>query len=335
METANGAVPLVKTTLDSADNRGTFRARFNIGRNNYRVAPGLYGVGRPDREAPVLVTANYKLSFDSLRQELAGIDAWILVLDTRGINVWCAAGKKTFSTDEVINRVQAVGLAQVVGHRRLILPQLAATGVAAHRVRKGCGFEVVWGPIRAGDIGRFLESGLRADTGMRRVTFSLAERLILIPVEVSLTLKPALWVLLVAFFLSGIGPEVFSLRAAWQKGLAVFAASLVGIVAGALVVPGLLPWLPGRSFYLKGILTGLAGGVWVATVYVARTGPYGAAALIFYTVAVSSYLAMNFTGATPYTSPSGVEKEMRRGIPLQAVAVVLAVVAWLGSAFSG
>ena len=58
-------------------------------------------------------------------------------------------------------------------------------------------------------------------------------------------------------------------------------------------------------------------------------------ALLLMTVAISSYLAMNFTGSTPFTSPSGVEKEMRRAIPLQAGAVVIALVAWVSAGFVG
>ena len=48
---------------------------------------------------------------------------------------------------------------------------------------------------------------------------------------------------------------------------------------------------------------------------------------------LSSYLAMNFTGSTPFTSPSGVEYEMRRGLPVQMVAACLTLVLWLASPF--
>ena len=65
----------------------------------FAVDPGLYALRNPGEQAPVLVTANYKMSFDRLRQALPGRDAWILVLDTNGINVWCAAGKGTFATE--------------------------------------------------------------------------------------------------------------------------------------------------------------------------------------------------------------------------------------------
>jgi CO dehydrogenase/acetyl-CoA synthase gamma subunit (corrinoid Fe-S protein) len=130
--TAAGEVPRVSTALSARDRLGSLAARWAIGRMDYRVAPGLYAVGNPGPDSAVLVSANYKMSFDRLRSALDGRDAWLLVLDTKGINVWCAAGKGTFGTDEVVRRVQATGLDRVVTHRTLILPQLGAPGVAAH-----------------------------------------------------------------------------------------------------------------------------------------------------------------------------------------------------------
>jgi hypothetical protein len=335
VDTPAGPVPRVRTALTNTDTLGTLRVRVGIGRNRYRVAPGLYGVGRPDPESPVLVTANYKLSFDALRSRLAADNAWILVLDTRGINVWCAAGKGTFGTEEVIRRVQSSGLDKVVRHRRLILPQLAATGVAAHGVKKGCGFEVVWGPVKSRDVPLFLRSGLKADSAMRRVTFTLTERLVLVPVELSFLPKPLLGVLLAIFLVSGIGGDVFSIQAAWNRGWMLAAACLAGVFAGAVAAPALLPWLPFRMFSAKGALTGAAAGLIVAGWFLQRVGLGEAPALVLLATAVSSYLAMNFTGSTPYTSPSGVEKEMRRSIPWQAALVLLTAAVWIAGGFSG
>ncbi|MBW1842622.1 MAG: acetyl-CoA synthase subunit gamma, partial [Deltaproteobacteria bacterium] len=214
-ETSAGPVPRVKTDMLWPDILGTFKTRLGIGRNTYSIAPGLYCVGNPGADDPVLVTGNYKLSFDALRKELAMLDAWILVLDTKGVNVWCAAGKKTFSTQEVIRRVKMSGLDERVRHKVLILPQLSATGVAAHLVKKGCGFKVVWGPVYTRDLKRFLEAGKKADSTMRRVTFSFIERLVLVPVELAFLPRPTLWVLLAVFILSGIGSNIFSFSMAW------------------------------------------------------------------------------------------------------------------------
>lgn len=334
LDTPAGPVPRVATRLSWRDRLGTIGVRLNIGRHRYAVAPGLYGVGRPGPDSPVLVTANYKLSFDALRRELAGPDAWLLVADTRGINVWCAAGKGLFSAAEIVRQVARTGLAKVVRHRELILPQLSATGVRALDVQRGCGFTAGFGPIRSRDVRDFLAAGRTASEPMRRVTFGLGERIVLVPVEVALALKPLLWTLVAAFVLSGLGPGLFSFGAAWTRGLLFMAATLAGILAGAVAVPLLLPWLPGRAFALKGLWPGLAAGAVAALGSAGTPASLSGPALVLWTAAVSSYLAMNFTGATPYTSPSGVEKEMRASLPLQAAAALLAVGLWIGGAFA-
>ncbi|MFP4168250.1 MAG: mercury methylation corrinoid protein HgcA [Desulfonatronovibrionaceae bacterium] len=182
------------------------------------VTPGLYCLGAPDQNSPVLVTANYRLSLDALRFNLNGTHAWILVLDTRGINVWCAAGKKLFSTQEVIRMVNVAGVDKIVAHRELILPQLAATGVAGHEVAKAGNFSVTWGPVRAEDISSFLCTR-RVDPRLRTVTFNLRERAELIPLEFYNFFQKGVLALVFLFFISGIGPNLFSISAAWSRGI--------------------------------------------------------------------------------------------------------------------
>ncbi|HAA05521.1 MAG TPA: acetyl-CoA synthase subunit gamma, partial [Syntrophobacteraceae bacterium] len=110
-----------------------FKARWGVGWMRYTVNPGLYALGEPDSRSPDFATANYKMSFDHLRRALPEHAAWILVLDTNGVNVCCAAGKGTFGTEELVARIRSSGLEQLVEHRHLILPQLAGPGVAAHQ----------------------------------------------------------------------------------------------------------------------------------------------------------------------------------------------------------
>jgi hypothetical protein len=298
----------------------------------YRVSPGLYCVGHPTEDSPVLVSANYKLSFDSLRKELESVDAWLLVLDTRGVNVWCAAGKNTFSTEEVIRQVERTGLSQLVKHRELVVPQLGAPGVSAHKVKKGCGFEVKWGPVRAADLKQFLAAGKKADESMRQLTFTTYERTVLVPVELSLIVGPTFYILSALFILSGINSSIFSLQQAWSRGLIAAAVYGAVVFAGAVAVPVLLPWLPGKQFYWKGIMTGLICSLAV-TMQFQNLSSLEILALVLFSTAISSYAAMNFTGATPYTSPSGVEKEMKQGIPVQLVFVVVALISWVGAPF--
>ena len=81
---------------------------------DYKVEPGLYAVGSPDSASPVLVTSNYKMTFDRVRAELGGLNLWLMVLDTDGVNVWCAAGKGTFGIAEFVNRIRVTGLDGIV-----------------------------------------------------------------------------------------------------------------------------------------------------------------------------------------------------------------------------
>ena len=335
LDTAAGPIPRIKTGLDRSDHLGTVLARVGVNRARYRIAPGLYAVGKPDPEAPVLVTANYKLTFDALRRELGGMNAWLLVLDTRGVNVWCSAGKGILNAAEIVRRIRSSRLDQVVRRREIIVPQLAANGVCAREVKKASGFRVIWGPIRARDLKAFIQAGHRADPAMRRVTFDLRERLVLIPVEIYLLKKPTLWVLAALFVLSGLGSSIFSFSAAMERGWMAALACALGVCSGAVAVPALLPWIPGRAFAVKGALAGIPAALLVSLICWSRIGLGGHLALWLWTLTVSSVLAMNFTGATPFTSPSGVEKEMRRAIPLQIGAAVLAAVCWIGSNLTG
>lgn len=333
MGTPAGTVPKVKTVLSCQDHLGTIRARVGIARNQYKINPGLYCTGTPSSVSPVFVTANYKLSFDTLRKELTGTDAWILVADTRGINVWCAAGKGTFSADEIALQVERSRLAEIVTHRELILPQFAATGVASYKLNKLCGFKAIYGPLRASDIPRFLAEDKKADTTMRSVTFSIGERLVLVPVEIALIWKPFFLILIGLFLVSGIGPDIFSLEQALARGGNAAVATVLAILTGALLTPLLLPWIPGRQFWFKGLLTAVVAGA--AYIYIAMgTAAYlEKASLWLWIVAAASYMAMNFTGATPFTSLSGVEKEMRRGLPVQIIGSVAALILWIAAPF--
>jgi len=333
LPTPVGEVPQVSTRLTTLDHIGRWQMRWGIGRDRYRVAPGLYAVGNPDADSDVLVSANYKLSFDALRRELQGRDLWLLVLETYGINVWCAAGKGTFGTEEIIRRVRDTGLDRVVSHRRLIVPQLGAPGVAGHEVRRDCGFKVIYGPVRARDLPAFLDAGYQAGEEMRRVRFSTGDRLILTPVELTGLGRPTLYALLAVLILGGIGPSIFSFTALVHRGGGALLVFIAGLLAGAVITPILLPWLPWRPFAAKGALVGSIIALLTLLIFGRDLGTADGFALLLALPAIASWYAMNFTGSSTFTSPSGVEKEMRRSIPLQAAALLIAAGSWLWAAF--
>jgi hypothetical protein len=322
------AIMQTESTLTFAHHWDHFLTRWGYKRGEHRVAPGLYAMGNPTSQSPVFVTANYTLSFDALRSALAGIDGYILVLDTQGVNVWCAAGKGTFSTDEVVRRIEAAQLSAVVSHRTLILPQLGAPGVAAHEVKQRTGFQVTYGPVRASDVPEYLKTR-QATPEMRQVRFPLRDRLVLIPVELVHIVLPLALMALALYFI--IGP-----LAAW--------GAVAAVLAGAALFPILLPWLPTRDFSSKGFILG--GIVALPFALMALLGMQEAAlwSRLLWTLVylltlppVTAYLALNFTGATPFTSKTGVKREMFRYIRWMAVTfgtgIVLTVVLTLLNLF--
>jgi hypothetical protein len=333
--TPAGVVHKAATHLVMADRLGAIKVRLGLSRLRYAVKPGLYAVGSPTAESPVFVSANYKLSFDYLRRELAGINGWIMVVDTKGINVWCAAGKGTFGTEEIVRRIEITHLSKIVSHRRIIVPQLGAPGVSAHEVRRRSSFSVIYGPVRAKDIPEFMDAGLKTTAEMRRVVFHIGDRLVLIPVELVQWGRYAFLIALVLFFLSGLGRHgyIFPGLAGGREALLFF---LAFFISGSLV-PVLLPWLPGRALSWKGMTIGLVlVAILIITGLIPSAGIGGrleAAAWVLLMPAIGAFTAMNFTGATTYTSLSGVKKEMRFALPSQIIAAVLGFALWLVSRF--
>ncbi len=297
------------------------------------MAPGLYALGDPDGQSPVLVTCNYKLTFDILRRELEGLSCWVLVVETYGINVWCAAGKKSFNTGEVARQVKNAGLEQVVNHRTLVLPQLAAPGVVGHKIRGLCGFNALFGPVEIRDLPSYLDNKTQAAGDMRRVKFPLGQRLLVALVEVYGARKFMLWALLACMLLAALGPGGFSLQGTVLSGLGAWGVVWTGFISGVFLVPVFLRHLYFRAFAAKGLLAGALTGFVLA---VAVPGGFlqGLAATAA-CMAFTSWFAMHYTGSTTFTSLSGVDREMRRYMPVQGALILVAAGLWLGSGWFG
>ncbi len=199
------------------------------------IRPGLYAVGAPGDASPVLVTGNYDLTVRRLVGQLDGrVDAWLLVVDSSGINVWCAAGGGFLTADKVIAALEACGLDRLVEHRELVLPQLCANGVDGWRIRNNTDWGVRWGPVRAEDIPEYLASGGRKTESMRLVTFPLRDRLEM----TSATL--GLYGLLI----------LVPLLAFWRR---LFWPTAVTLIALSYFYAVTLPKLPGRDGLAKSV----------------------------------------------------------------------------------
>lgn len=304
------------STITFANRLDHFLARWGWKRENHRAEPGLYRLGNPDPDSPVFASANYTLSFDALRSALAGTDAWILVLDTKGINVWCAAGKGTFGTEELVRRIGCSGLSEMVSHRKIIVPQLGAPGISWPEVMRRSKFLVEYGPVRAKDLPEYLKTH-KATPAMRRVEFPLKERLVLTPVEFVHTALPMVIIAAILWFLAG---PVSAL------------AAVSAVLTGTVLFPALLPYIPTQDFSTKGLILGLVIAIPFALSF--GTNPTlpgwanaaGAAAALLIIPAVVAYFALNFTGCTTFTSRTGVRKEIFRYVPAMALMAGIGVV---------
>jgi hypothetical protein len=200
-----------------------------------KVPPGLYAVGDPDSHSPVLVTGNFDLTVRRLLRAIDGkVNAWLLVADSAGINVWCASGGGYFTAGKVISAVKSSHLETVVDHHALILPQLCANGVDGWRIRKETRWGVHWGPARARDIPAYLAGGRVKTDAMRWVRFPIRDRLEM--VTVTLGFYGLLILLPVWLF--------------WRAMFPPIACSLLGLSYFYAVVH---PWLPGRDGLYKSV----------------------------------------------------------------------------------
>ena len=214
----------------------------------------LQRIGSPGPNSPVLVTGNFYLTVRRLIKKLRGLDAWLLVADSKGINVWCAAGSEEFNTRSVVSAVKTSGIAERVDHRRLILPPLGAPGIKARALEKQTGWSVYWGPVRARDIPQYLRDGHHRDDEIRRASFNWRERL-----------DTALGTLFPIIFIGAVGFQLFSPHLLLNFLLVSTASFLFFFLT--------CPWLPGKRGLAKLILPEIAlGSLWVGSLILDPAG---------------------------------------------------------------
>jgi hypothetical protein len=308
-------LPWNQTMVDKFANVGV---RLGINRDDHKIPTGLYALGNPDKKSPLIATCNYKLTFDILRKDLEDIDAWILVLDTNGVNVWCASGKGTFSSRELMYQMNKWKVKEITGTNKVILPQLGATSMEPYLVRKFMNVDIVYGPVRSSDLKKFISEGKASDE-MRKVDFKLKDRIVLTPVEILQNTKFWIGTLVICALLSITGSEVFG----FYKTFIMAMPTLIGLFMSTIVFHVFLPILPGKYFSVKGLLLGLLPATMVLLkpemVYLKKEYAFmvGYAILI---LVMTSWIAFKFTGSTTYTSMSGVEIETKKIMPVIKIA---------------
>ena len=121
------------------------------------IASGVYRLGTPGPYDPVLLSGNFLASVEAVRHALVGRDAYLIVADTSGWNVWCASDAGLFTAEKAATLIRLYDVEHLVVHRRVVVPRLAG------RIRSSLaaltGWDVVTGPIEARDLPDFLQDG--------------------------------------------------------------------------------------------------------------------------------------------------------------------------------
>ena len=138
---------------------------------------GVVKIGNPDENSPVFLTCNYHLTVERVKKALKKMDCFLLITNSNGYNVWCGSTGGHLTNHDVISILKTSGVEQLVSHRRVVLPQLAATGIEARVIKEKTGWEVIWGPVYAKDIPAFVENKYIKTQEMRGVIFPLVQRI--------------------------------------------------------------------------------------------------------------------------------------------------------------
>ncbi len=309
--------------------KARLRIWYNHLTGSYRSLPittGLYKVGNPTPESPVIVTANYELTYYTVLRALArdGIEAWVLVCDTNGINVWCAARGIHFDSNDVVQMVRLTELSDVVNHKELILPQLAAAGMNPPGIRKRTGFRVRYGPVRIQDLSEWmkLDKPRPKPRKMATVTFSLKERMdqtvAHIPFLFAAILAKPIAIILGILALANIGialvfSSVFVSLFPYTLGfLLLFAEFILALAGNALVLGLIFPILPskGNSFWRRGL--GLAGITIPIAILIMFLLTVNWTTLIVWVVVqfmLAISLTMDWSGMTSVSDPKVIRRE--------------------------
>lgn len=145
------------------------------------IEPGIYKSGDPNSSSPIIVTANYVYTYIRVMKDIQGIDAWVLVVDSRGINVWCAARGPDFGNKQVLEAVEATEIKDLTDKKILYLPQLSAGGVAIPELPKKSQdfpFTVKFGPVWSKHLPEYLKDlPKKKPDEMKLARFTLSHRM--------------------------------------------------------------------------------------------------------------------------------------------------------------
>ncbi|MFX1379555.1 MAG: methyltransferase domain-containing protein [Promethearchaeota archaeon] len=272
------------------------------------IEPGIYKSGNPDEKSPIIVTANYEFTYIKVMRDLKGRDAWVLCVDSNGINVWCAARGNDFGNKQLLEVIDATDIRNITKKKTLLLPQLSAGGVAIPQLPKNSEefpFRIRYGPIWSKQIPQFLdENPAKKPDRMKLAKFTLYHRIRAGVTHLSFLFRKIFILPLIALVL------LFSILTWFNKLWWIGELSLWIIIAN-LIIAILFPISKfTRRFIFKGIFFGIINMVLLG----------GLSFLIHYNIYyilwqlgfyfwITFFSTMSFSGYSMATSPREIQEE--------------------------
>ncbi|MFX0074245.1 MAG: methyltransferase domain-containing protein [Candidatus Hermodarchaeota archaeon] len=296
------------------------------------IDPGLYKSGNPNENSPIIVTANYEFTFIKVMRDLKGLDAWVLCIDSNGINVWCAARGNDFGNNQLIEAVEATGLQSITNRKSLFLPQLSAGGVATpelYKQAKKFPFKVVFGPVWSKDLPEFIKNRPpRKPDKMKLAKFTLKHRFRGFITHTSFLIRKIFALPLIAVFLVSLVLHLVGLfDKLWWAG-----EVLLWIILSNFLITFLFPVSKfTRRFISKGIFFGILN---VIVLGVVMYFLHNSISYILWNIAffywVSFFSTMSLSGYTMATSPREIQEEYP---VFRIINMILLVISLISMAF--
>jgi len=320
------ALELIKVNEDNSNEPGYYKpsskkfrgigSQFRIFRctltgqaDRVPIEPGIYRSGNPTKNSPIIVTSNYDFTYIKVMRNLRHIDAWVLCVDSNGINVWCAARGNDFGNEQILEAVEATGIQIYTEENTLILPQLSAGGVSIPQLPKkseNFPFKIKFGPVWSKYLPQYLEEKpLKKPDHMKLAKFSLVHRIQAWVTHTTFLLRKIFLLPIIGFFL------IFLLSLPWINKLTWVVELISWIIISNAIISILFPLSSfTRSFIKKGMLFGfltsiILGGIsWLihsSLIFILLN------VILFFWIAFFS--TMSFSGYTMATSPREIQEE--------------------------
>ncbi|MHA2354924.1 MAG: hypothetical protein ACXADC_07105 [Candidatus Thorarchaeota archaeon] len=282
---------------------------------------GLFSFNGAGADTPVLVTTDYYMTVYRVTEaiERQSLKCHLLVVDGHGINVWCGSRGGHVDTDSVLVAINTSNLGELISHRNLILPQLAASSVSKS-VLADNGWTVVFGPVEIDDVGEFINNENTKSAEQSIATFDLHRRMEYNLAHLFFETIMFLILTLVFWALSFLGELLLSWHSYWM-------ANLWLIIVGGWILGTFMafvdPLMPTSSGYVRGAITGiLALIVWKMALLVFSF--FSVAAVVYEwtwldasgltILGLSLFVGFNWGGCTPQLGEDQMVRDIVAGV---------------------